>query len=352
MALAGRERSATSAERRRGRRPSPPDAVLKMAERVVSEGDARAAASGGDLGPEDARALLSAWLDSVGLDLTPARADRATCRPTGSATPTSSAARAARTSARCAVRSRGAVAAAASAGGRRRTPAALFDACVPAIPYAPAATFLGREKAKLAPRDGEPAAGRAGRRRVGAMHGVTHTIERDPRARRPRLRGRGDRHRPNVDRRLPAVAEVEIPFYAGLRIGVPSLPAMVEMLAEAATTWSTWPRPGPAGIAAALIARIRGLPLLGSYHTELAAYAGLRTGDPALEHGMRIALGLLRAVRRVLSPSPAATRRWRRSGSREGIGRWERGVDLARFDPRGATRTPTPARSRSSTPAG
>ena len=36
----------------------------------------------------------------------------------------------------------------------------------------------------------------------------------------------------NVDRRLPAVAEVDIPFYAGLKVGVPSLPASVEALAE------------------------------------------------------------------------------------------------------------------------
>ena len=37
---------------------------------------------------------------------------------------------------------------------------------------------------------------------------------------------------PHVDRRLSAVAEVDIPFYAGLQVGVPSLPAVVEALAE------------------------------------------------------------------------------------------------------------------------
>ena len=48
-------------------------------------------------------------------------------------------------------------------------------------------------------------------------------------------------------------------------------------------TWSTSPRPGPAGIAATLLSRVTGMPLLGSYHTELAAYAGLRSGDGGLE---------------------------------------------------------------------
>ena len=44
-------------------------AVLKMAERVIREGAAREGKIAADLGPEDARALLEAWLDGVGLEL-------------------------------------------------------------------------------------------------------------------------------------------------------------------------------------------------------------------------------------------------------------------------------------------
>ncbi len=36
----------------------------------------------------------------------------------------------------------------------------------------------------------------------------------------------------DVDRRLSSVAEIEIPFYAGLQIGVPGVPAIVEALSE------------------------------------------------------------------------------------------------------------------------
>ena len=43
--------------------------VMKMAERVVNHGGERRGAVGRDLGPEDARALLDAWLGAVGLDL-------------------------------------------------------------------------------------------------------------------------------------------------------------------------------------------------------------------------------------------------------------------------------------------
>ena len=82
------------------------------------------------------------------------------------------------------------------------------------------------------------------------------------------------------------------------------------------------------------------LPLVGSYHTELAAYAGLRTGQPQLEALAATALGTFYgACDVVLSPSPATDERLRELGIAERrIGRWDRGVDLQRFDP--ALRTP------------
>src|SRR5919107_335770 len=55
----------------RGAAPDPA-AVLRMAERVMTEGDARAGAIGADLKPSDARALLRAWLHAVELDLSEA----------------------------------------------------------------------------------------------------------------------------------------------------------------------------------------------------------------------------------------------------------------------------------------
>src|SRR5918994_2980048 len=45
-----------------------PDAVLKMAERVMREGDARHGSVGSDLGPEDARALLDAFTEAIGVE--------------------------------------------------------------------------------------------------------------------------------------------------------------------------------------------------------------------------------------------------------------------------------------------
>ena len=142
---------------------------------------------------------------------------------------------------------------------------------------------------------------------VGAMHGVSHTIERLREHGVPGYEVEVVGTDSRVDRRLPAVAEIEVPFYAGMQIGIPSIPELVETLAEGRYDLVHLSSPGPAGVGAALTARIGDLPLIGSYHTELAAYAGLRSEDPALEAGMRMALSVFyRQCKVVLSPSPAA----------------------------------------------
>ena len=131
------------------------------------------------------------------------------------------------------------------------------------------------------------------------------------------------------------MAELEIPFYPGLAVGVPSLPAIVEALAEGRYDLIHLCSPGPAGVGAWLLARVLELPVIGSYHTELAAYAGLRSGAAALETMATIALSTFYgACDFVLSPSPATDDRLAELGiAVERVGRWDRGVDLQRFDP-------------------
>ena len=149
--------------------------------------------------------------------------------PTGSRTPRSSAARGAATSAVSSGRWSG------RSPRRREIGAAaedVFTACVAAIPYAPAAAFLGREKHKLARREGEPIRVALVADGIGGMHGVTHTLDEIRERGVPGFEVEVIGTDPHVDRRLSAVAEVDIPFYAGLRVGVPSLPAVVEALSE------------------------------------------------------------------------------------------------------------------------
>ena len=176
------------------------------------------------------------------------------------------------------------------------------------------------------------------------MHGVTHTIEQ--------IRERGVAGfdvdvigtDPGVDRRLPAAAELELPFYEGLRLGVPGLPDLVETVAEGGYDLLHVTAPGPAGIAATLLSRITGVPLLASYHTELGAYASLRSGDEALAAVAGAALGAFYgAAGVVLSPSPSADASLASLGADPArLARWERGVDVTRFDPVKADRDAYP----------
>jgi glycosyltransferase involved in cell wall biosynthesis/predicted metal-dependent phosphoesterase TrpH len=326
--------------------PSRPDprAVLTIVQRILSEGDKRRGAAMGDLGPEDARGLLAAWLRAVDLhelgeqgllswlqsdEVSHAdlyrRARRAHERKLSAAVGV-------------------AVGAAQERGDLSAAALGLFDACVAAIPYAPAAAFLGKERAKLVVREQEHPRVALVADGIGAMHGVTHTLVELRERGVPGFEVEVIGTDANVDRRLSAVAEIDIPFYAGLQIGVPSLPAVVEALADGRYDVVHLCSPGPAGIAAGLIAKAMDLPVVASYHTELAAYAGMRSADPRLELGMTmVPAAFYGAADHVLSPSAASDQRLERLGiAPERIGRWDRGVDVARFSPERAGRVALP----------
>ncbi|HEU4393125.1 MAG TPA: glycosyltransferase [Solirubrobacterales bacterium] len=319
-----------------------PTAVLKMAERVIREGAAREGKVATDIGPDDARCLLEAWLVGMGLDLR-GRELLAYLQSDGfsHADLYRRARRIHDRRLRTAV-DRGA--AAVARGDLASALNGLFEAIVPVVPYAPSTVFLGAEKAKLSSREGE-------RRRVAviadgiaSMHGVTHTIEQLRERGVPGFEVEVVGTDAGVDRRLPAATELEMPFYEGMSIGVPGLPGMVETLAEGRYDLVHVTAPAPAGVAATLLGRLAGVPLLASYHTELAAYAGMRSGDGGIEAIARAALGAFYgAPGVVLSPSPAADASLLDLGVEPSrIGRWERGVDCDRFAPAKADRDAYP----------
>ena len=313
-----------------------PSVVLALAERIVSDGEIRGGgAQSGGLGPSDARSLLRAWLESVDLHL---EMNELIVLLQGDEFSHADLYRRARRAherrLRDAVHS--ALEAAKPGGDFSSVPKQLFQACTAAIPYAPAAAFLAREKAKLVTRGDEPVRVGLVADAVGGMHGVTHTLEEIRQRGVPGFDVEVIGTDPNVDRRLSSVADVDIPYYADLQVGVPSLPAIVETLAEGRYELLHLCSPGPAGVGAALLARVMGLPTVGSYHTELEAYARLRSSDPRLEAGMRQALSLFYGhCNVVLSPSAASDESLTTLGiAPERIGRWDRGVDLSRFSPR------------------
>jgi glycosyltransferase involved in cell wall biosynthesis/predicted metal-dependent phosphoesterase TrpH len=324
-----------------GRDDAAPDprAVMTMVRRLLSEGGVRsgAATEAGTVSPQDARCLLRAWLSAVELDELDERSliafmqdeqfshgalHRRACRLHERK-----------------LRSAVERAVVAARGGDEVARAAndLFESCIAAIPYAPATAFLAGEKAKLDTRreDGERPRVAVLADGIGSTHGVTRVIEE--------IRERGvDGFEvevvgtdPEVDRRLSAVSEFEVPHYPGLRIGVPSLSAAVQTITDGTFDLIHVCSPGPAGIAGALVSRAIGVPLVGSYHTELTAYAGVRSGDRQVTEAMAMAVrAFYGACDLVLSPSAASDAGLVEIGvDRARIRRWDRGVDTARFDP-------------------
>lgn len=308
--------------------------MLRIAERVLREGDVRSATRGEDLRPEHARDLLRAWLEAIAFEgdeaalLAWLESDAFSHRGLH------------RTARRAHERKLLAAIAEASAiatdgGDLARAAHSLFDACLAVVPYAPATAFLASERAKLTAPSGEPPRVALVADGLGSMHGVTHTLEEIRERGVPGFEVEIIGTDPNVDRRLAAVADIEIPFYRGLSVGVPTLPAIVEALSEGRYDAVHLCSPGPAGVGAALVARMTGVPVVGSYHTELAAYAGLRSGDARLEQAMSAGLSLFYgSCDLVLSPSPASDESLRLLGvAPERTQRWERGVDISRFSP-------------------
>ena len=139
-----------------------------------------------------------------------------------------------------------------------------------------------------------------------------------------------------VDRRLAAVAEIELPFYPGR-----SRRAEPVRGRRGADRAALRPRPhlcapGPAGIAALLIARAIGLPSSAATtpsSPSCARRAAERRSRRA-ERLRRLLAAFYGQCRVVLSPSRAADRALARLGvPAERIVRWETGVDLGRFNP-------------------
>jgi glycosyltransferase involved in cell wall biosynthesis len=93
--------------------------------------------------------------------------------------------------------------------------------------------------------------------------------------------------------------------------------------------------PGPIGLAAMRVARQLGVPMVGSFHTDLAAYASILSGSPRLGAAMREFMRWpYGRCARVLAPSEATRRLLMRTEQdADRIGIWRRGVDNTCFHP-------------------
>ncbi len=320
-----------------GERTRPdPGALLTIVQRVLSEGNSRVGETRSDVGPGDAIALLRGWLAAMDLG----GDERALLKrlQDGDVGHDDLERRARRIHERELARVVGDIWTDLD-GGRipefGKTGAEFFDACLPVIPYAAATAFLGREKHKLSRAEGDRLRVALVADGISSTHGVASTIKQVRERGVPGFEVEVIGTDPDVDRRLASVAEVDVPFYNGIKLGVPSIPAITDAIAEGRYDLVHVCAPGPAGAAAWALAKALELPLLGSYHTELGSYAGVRSGQPMLEAMTSYILGqFYGGCDVVLSPSAATDKRLREIGIESGkVGRWDRGVDLARFSP-------------------
>ncbi|MBV9310795.1 MAG: glycosyltransferase [Solirubrobacterales bacterium] len=310
-----------------------PVGVFGLIKRVMLEAHSRRGAEGSAFTADDARRLLTAWLTKLGFE---ARLEEllATFKAEGS-THAAVHRRARRAHERDLNRAAARMLDQGASQGLAEAGTALFEACLPAVPYLPASGFLARERDKLTAVDGDPPTVAVIADGVANVHGVAHTLVQ--------LRERGVEGYEidvigtdaNVDRRLTSVLELELPQYPGLELGVPSLLAISEALSQRHYDLVHVCAPGPAGIGAALVARAVGLPLVGSYHTELQAYARSRTGDARIEQlTAAIVSAFYGQCEVVLSPSPGADASLAKLGiDTARMHRWARGVDHERFNP-------------------
>ncbi len=128
---------------------------------------------------------------------------------------------------------------------------------------------------------------------------------------------------------------VGIPFYGEMEMYWPPYRGFLERLRRDRVQVLHLTTPGPMGLAALAAARRLGLPLVGSFHTDLAAYTTMLSGRPALGTFMRHYMRwLYDHCEQVLVPSAATKVLLAASGTpAERIGIWARGVDTDVFHP-------------------
>lgn len=126
-----------------------------------------------------------------------------------------------------------------------------------------------------------------------------------------------------------------IPFYNEMRVYLPDVARLRQAVAAAGVDVIHMTTPGPVGLAAMRIARQLALPMVGSFHTDLASYTHLLSGSERLGRLMRRFLRWpYGRCTRVLVPSEA-TRQLLIHAPVQGrhIALWRRGVDSDVFAP-------------------
>jgi glycosyltransferase involved in cell wall biosynthesis len=128
---------------------------------------------------------------------------------------------------------------------------------------------------------------------------------------------------------------VGIPFYREMKMFLPPFRQFLKAARTDRIDLIHFTTPGPVGLAALWVASKHGVPMVGSFHTDLAAYTSLLSGSRQLGRLMREYMRWpYGKCRQILAPSES-TRRLLVEGKidPDKIRIWSRGVSTSRFDP-------------------
>lgn len=133
-----------------------------------------------------------------------------------------------------------------------------------------------------------------------------------------------------------AAPGMRMPFYGDMRMYLPSFRTLLRRVRQDRIDLLHFTTPGPVGLAALFVAWRTGLRMVGSFHTDLAAYTERLSGSPRLGALMREYLRWpYGRCERVFVPSDS-TRQLLVAGriNPSRIHLWTRGVDTELFTPR------------------
>jgi glycosyltransferase involved in cell wall biosynthesis len=138
----------------------------------------------------------------------------------------------------------------------------------------------------------------------------------------------------------PGLIEIEsdwslqLPAYDRIELQFPTVTAVLSKVEEQEPDLIHVATPGPIGFCGLIAAKLFGLPLVGSYHTELGPYALHLTRDALVADTFSLYVDwFYRQCTRVLSPTHAIASRLEASGLHGRVGVWGRGVDHELFTP-------------------
>lgn len=131
------------------------------------------------------------------------------------------------------------------------------------------------------------------------------------------------------------ITEFLMPFYGERNLGVPSLAEILAHVEEAEYDIIHISAPGPLGVLFSIAGAIYGIPVVGMYHTELAAYAGILSGDQMVEEVVDMLVkSFYQRCRTVIVPSQATGAALLQRGYKlDSLDVLPNGVDTARFTP-------------------